>query len=46
MIKREASHVIVVGGDIYRGKSFPWNGETLHGKPSTDEEGSAVQTQQ
>ena len=27
-------------------KSFPWSGETHHVKPTTDEEGSALQTQQ
>ena len=27
-------------------KSFPWSGDVHHGKPSTDEERSALQTQQ
>ena len=47
-IKTEASDVIVVGKNIYRvEESLSLEMEKpSHGKPSTDEEGSAVQTQQ
>ena len=40
--------MIVVGEGICRVKEsfFPWSRETHHVKPSTDEEGSSLQTQQ
>ena len=40
--QEEASHTIVAGEGIHRveEKSFPWTGETHHGKSSVDEEGS------
>ena len=44
--EEEASHVIVVEGIHRLRESFLWSGDVHHGKPSTDEEGSAPQTQQ
>ena len=38
--------VLISGIYVTELKSFPWDGEILHGKPSTGEEGSAPQTQQ
>ena len=43
--EEEALHVIVVEG-IHRLGESPFLGDVHHGKPSTDEEGSAPQTQQ
>ena len=39
--QEEVSHTIVAGEGIHRveEKSFPWTGETHHGKSSIDEKG-------